>query len=290
MIKLKHILFEEDSTEKSSEKGEKEKKSTEQPVTKEKGLTPIDFVPQTERVEIVKAVKDIRPDLRNKVLGYDFTETFKEYDDAMVGVNSNKQETQQNSIETARKILKRVQAVSVAKHTILNTFKLDPETLQAAKEYRGNAKKINDLLRNKISFDKEEEKRLKGIISKLDTYFQSPDSKLGTETIVYRGVKNEMLPLFLKKKEWKDDAFTSTSLNPFISENFSEGETFTPHMRTPLFRIILEKGDSILMVPCSEDDFCGETEITLPRGCKFTLGDADVDTNVYTLNVEFPNA
>lgn len=319
MIKLKHILFEEDSTDvtnpdkilvknkKSGEtysiskksydpeihskvNGEDEKQEKGKPIKlpTAKKVTPIDFIDKKEQAAIVGGVKDIRPDLKTKLLNYGFKDWFKDYDGVMVGVTSHKKDTEKDSTEKAGKILKKIQAVSLAKFTVINTFQLDPKTLQAGKEYRGNAIKINNFLRDKISFDEQNTKRFTTIVKQLDSHFKNPDSQLQYTTIVYRGVDNDILPIFLKKKSWKDDGFVSTSINPFITEKFGDG--FTPSMRNPLFKILLKKGSPVLMLPCEKDDFCGETEITLPRGCKFSVASFDETANVCTLNVEFPNA
>lgn len=321
MIKLKHILFEEDSTDvtnpntilvKNKKSGEKytiskksydpelhtklngddvdtktdKEKTTALP--SEKKLTPIDFISKKEQTAIVAGVKDIRPDLKNKLLNYGFNDWFRDYDGIMVGVTSDKPEITKDSTQNAGKILKKTQAVSIAKHSVINTFKPDKQTVQVVKEYRGNAIKINNFLRDKISLDKDNTKRFTTIVKKMDEYFKNPDSQLEYNTVVYRGVDNDVLPIFLKKKSWKDDGFVSTSMNPFITEKF--GDVFKPNMRNPLFRMLLKKGTPVLMLSCDTDEFCGETEITLPRGCKFSVASFNETTNVCTLNVEFPNA
>jgi hypothetical protein len=44
------------------------------------------------------------------------------------------------------------------------------------------------------------------------------------------------------------------------------------------------------MLPCSEDEYCIESEITLPRGCSFKIEEHDKEKNVYKVSVEMPNA
>lgn len=328
MIKLKNILFEEDETDKDNpnkilvvnkksgeeyyinksnfdsaihtkagdNKNDGEEKETTPKKQKEvedkidKALTPVDFVRGKEKEEIVDTMKEIRPDLREKVLKYNFTDWFRDYDGVMMGISSKDPDVAKESVRAITRIAKKVQAVALAKHTLLNTFDLSEETLESAKYYHTNSPSVNDFLRKKFTLDKEERKQLSEVINKLDSYFNSDDSRLQNDAVVYRGVKNDVLDFFLEKKKWKEEGFTSTSLNPLIAENFTEGGSFKPHMRNPLFKINLKKGDPVLMLPCSEDDFCVETEITLPRGCKFSIGSFDEKTNVYTLNVEFPDA
>ncbi len=270
-------------TEKSKKKETPEEKI-------DKALTPVDFVTGKEKDEIVDTIKEIRPDLRDKLLKYNFTDWFRDYDSVMMGVTSGNPDVEKDSMRTIVRIAKKVQSVALAKHTILNTFELNNETLESAKSYHNDAQNINNFLRFKFSTNNNERERISGIVNRLDYHFNNPDSGLQYDATVYRGVKNDVLSIFLKKKTWKDDGFISTSLNPLIAENFTEGGKFRASMRNPLFKINLKKGDPVLMLPCSEDDFCVETEITLPRGCKFSIGDFDKVNNIYTLNVEFQNA
>lgn len=270
-------------TEKSKKKETPEEKI-------DKALTPVDFVTGKEKDEIVDTIKEIRPDLRDKLLKYNFTDWFRDYDSVMMGVTSGNPDVEKDSMRTIVRIAKKVQSVALAKHTILNTFELNKETLESAKSYHNDAQNINNFLRFKFSTNNNERERISGIVNRLDYHFNNPDSGLQYDATVYRGVKNDVLSIFLKKKTWKDDGFISTSLNPLIAENFTEGGKFRASMRNPLFKINLKKGDPVLMLPCSEDDFCVETEITLPRGCKFSIGDFDKVNNIYTLNVEFQNA
>lgn len=358
MIKLKHILFEEDTTDKDNpdkilvknkESGEeyyinkssydpkihekpkqstastdktadttaksdtnskqsasKETETPEQKVTN--ALTPVDFVINTHRDEIVSATEDLRPDLKKKLLNHEFTDFFREYDNAMLGVNSGKPELALKSTKMIVSIAKKIQAVSLAKHSVINTFKLSPELIKSANEYHNNSPAINKLLRDnygklkwspeqiKTMFKKqmsaEELSKLAPVkaIADLDEYFKSDDCKLQYPVTVFRGVKNDVLKPFLSKKRWTDHAFVSTSINPLIAENFSENGNFKPHMRSPLFKIELKVGDPALMLKCEDDEFCVETEVTLPRNCTFVIKAFDAKNNIYELAVEFPNA
>ena len=58
----------------------------------------------------------------------------------------------------------------------------------------------------------------------------------------------------------------------------------------PIFEIKLKRGSKVLMLPCSEDEYCIESEITLPRGCSFKIEGHDKEKNVYKVSVEMPNA
>lgn len=276
--------------------------------TVEKAMTSVDFIKDKHREEIVDAAPQLRPDLKKKLLNFKFTDFFREYDKAMLGINSGNSELSKKSTRMVLNIAKKIQAVSIAKHSVINTFDLSKELIKSAIEYHNNSPRINKLLRDsygkmkwspeeiKAIFDKdlsaEELSKLEPIqaIFRLDEYFKSDDSKLQYDVTVYRGVKNDILKSFLEKKTWTDHAFLSTSINPLIAENFAEGGSFKPHMRQPLFKIELKSGDPVLMLKCSDDEFCVETEITLPRNCKFTISEFDEKNNVYTLAVEFPNA
>ena len=345
MIKLKNILFEEDSTdkdnpdkilvtnkksgeeyyinkqnydpsihEKPSDNSSEAKEETssakkETPDEKvEKAMTAVDFVKDKHKDQIIDTAPQLRPDLKKRLLNFKFNDFFREYDMAVAGVNSGNPELSKKSARMALNIAKKIQAVSIAKHSVVNTFSLSKEVVKSAKEYHNNSPRINKLLRDSYGklkfspeqlrtiFDKElsaeELVKLEPIkaIFELDKYFGSDESKLQYDLTVYRGVANDVLDTFLESKKWTDHAFVSTSINPLIAENFTEGGAFKAHMRDPLFKIELKAGDPVLMLKCSEDEFCVETEVTLPRNCKFKITSFDEKTNVYTLGVEFPNA
>jgi hypothetical protein len=295
------------SEDKSSKESKDDKKSTPDE-TVEKAMTSVDFIKDKHKDDIIDVVPDLRPDLKKKLLNFNFSDFFREYDNAMLGVNSGDSELSKKSTKMILNIAKKIQAVSIAKHLTINTFSLSKEVIDSTKEYHNNAQRINKLLRDsygkmkwspeqiKAIFDKdlsaEELSKLEPIraIFELDKYFKSDDSKLQYDVTVYRGIRNDVLKQFLKEKTWTDHAFVSTSINPLIAENFTEGGSFKPHMRDPLFKIELKQGDPALMLKCEEDDFCVETEITLPRNCKFTISGFDQKNNIYTLDVEFENA
>jgi len=132
----------------------------------------------------------------------------------------------------------------------------------------------------------------------LDQHFKSDGAKLESDTIVYRGMEKKILDAFVDAGEWIDNGFVSTSLNPLVAEEFTNkklvvyGRTATGFKRkdlTPIFKIKLKKGDPVLTLPCSEDEFCIESEVTLPRGCKFVITGKDEERNIYEVSVEFPN-
>ena len=126
----------------------------------------------------------------------------------------------------------------------------------------------------------------------LDDHFKSDNAKLENDTVVYRGIRKEVLQKFVEAGEWVDNGFVSTSLNPIIAEDFTDKELVSGERkkRTPIFKINLKRGDRVLTLPCSEDEFCIESELTLPRGCKFKITGKDEEKNIYEISVEYPNA
>lgn len=273
MIKLKNILN-EDEPKKEKETAEKEPAKT---------LTSVDFINSKTRDKIYGVSKDIRPDLRKKVLGLNFDDFLKKFDLAMLKYTAGEKSEQQD----VSKIGNQVQSISLAKHAIFNTFKLDSKIKNAGIEYYKKSKEINSLLRTGVISDK----KLSPIVKTLDEYFKSDDSRLRYNVTVYRGVSD--LNVFKKLAEiggWQELGFLSTSLNPLISQKFVEGGSVAESMRTPVFKINLKSGTPVLMVSCSDDPFCTDTDITLPRGCKLKVVGKNEDMNIYTLSVEIPNA
>jgi len=118
----------------------------------------------------------------------------------------------------------------------------------------------------------------------MDEHFQTAGAKLENDITVYRSVDKDVIDDFVDAKEWIDNGFVSTSLNPIISEKDENIE------RNPILKIHLRRGDEVLMLPCPEDEYCIETELTLPRGCKFTITGYNEVKNAYDVSVEYPNA
>jgi len=273
MIKLKDILN-EDEPKKEKETAEKEPAKT---------LTSVDFIDSKTRDKIYGVSKNVRPDLKKKVLGLNFDDFLKKFDDGMLKYAAGETEEKQD----VQKIGNQVQSVSLAKHSIFNTFKLEAPVKNAGLEYYKNSKEINSLLRTGIISDK----KLSAVIKTLDEYFKSDDSRLRYTATVYRGVSDlKVFKELAKIGSWQELGFMSTSLNPLISQKFAEGGSVAESMRTPVFKIILKPGTPVLMVSCSDDPFCTDTEITLPRGCKLTVVSQNKEMNIYTLSVEIPNA
>ena len=208
-----------------------------------------------------------------------------------------------------RKSAKRIQGIAVAKLAALSSIQNDSVVTSAAKIYHTDSLTINTFLRDgrEINWDKDELEKItrnpKNRIQQptkwtmynilvLDDHFKSDGAVLQNDVVVYRGIRKEVLQKFVDAGDWIDNGFVSTSLHPIIAEDFTDRELTSGErkQRTPIIKINLKRGDRVLMLPCSEDEYCIESEITLPRGCKFKITGKDEEKNIYNISVEFPNA
>ena len=271
---------------------EKEKKKKETPESKlEKAIGSNVFVKQKEQQDINKRSYELRPDLKQKLLSYDYVSLFDEYNELQVNGASE---------EELKGISKKIQTVAIAKFGALSTKDNDENTIKSAKIYKSNSFVINKMLRTgqklmsreelkKELSNKEIPKELVYEFSKtqaiydMDDHFKTAGAKLENDITVYRSIKEDVVDDFVAAKKWVDNGFVSTSLNPIIAEDDDNTE------RQPLLKIHLKRGDSVLMLPCSEGEFCIETELTLPRGCIFVITDYDKVKNAYDVSVEYPN-
>ena len=306
------------SDEKKKEKPEEKKFSPQEKLANKLGS--FVFITNKEQETIQKDVEGLRPDLKKRLLKFEFTKFFRNFDDLVDTLKTQKDVKDEKGIKETAKALRdtaeKIQKISIAKLAALSTFDNDPKTISSAKYYHTNSNAINHVLRqgDTILSKKEIEKReielknnpqkaslpefdsvlLKSMktIHDLDDHFKSSGAVLRTDTVVFRGVSREVLSKFVKAGEWIDNAFVSTSLNPLIAENFTERDFVSGNRkeRTPVFRIKLNRGNRVLMLPCGEDEYCIESEITLPRSCKFKIENYDKKKNIYNVSVEFPNA
>jgi hypothetical protein len=277
----------------------------------EKKLGSYIYLDDKEKEEIVQDIQNTRPDLKNKLIKFEFTSFFREYDNLLQTLKTQDEvgdkEGSKKTVVQIRKTAKRFQSIAIAKLAALSTYKSDEQTIQAAKYYHNDSFSINSFLRegNKISWSKDElEKVIKSTpdaktsmptkykmynILLMDEHFKSPGAVLQNDTVVYRGIKKEILQQFIEAGEWIDNGFVSTTLNPLIAEDFSDRNLQT-RGKTAIFEIKLTRGSRVLMLPCEEDEFCIESEITLPRGCRFRIEKYDKKNNIYRVSVEQPNA
>jgi hypothetical protein len=304
------------SIDKKQEKAKDEKKKEEEknlpPHKKlEKKLGSYIYLDDKEKEEIVQDIQNTRPDLKNKLIKFKFTSFFREYDNLLQTLKTQDEvgdkEGSKKTVVQIRKTAKRFQSIAIAKLAALSNFANDDNVIKAAKYYHNDSFSINSFLRegNKISWSKEElEKVIKSTpdvktsmptkykmynILLMDEHFKSPGAVLQNDTVVYRGIKKEILQKFIEAGEWIDNGFVSTTLNPLIAEDFSDRNLQT-RGKTAIFEIKLTRGSRVLMLPCEEDEFCIESEITLPRGCRFKIEEHDKKNNIYKVSVEQPNA
>lgn len=271
------------------------------------------FVDDKERQEIAKDTENLRPDLKTKLLSFEFTPFFREYD-SLLDTFANQQRKKDNegakeTVKVMRKMAKRIQGVAIAKLAALSPKEMDKKVVSATKHFHDDSTNINQFLRRgeKISLSLDDLKKIASVenakekypneykmytILTMDSHFKSDTAKLTNDTVVYRGVQKEILQKFIEAGEWVDNGFVSTSLNPIIAEDFADRELVSGERkkRTPVFKINLKRGDPVLTLPCSEDEYCIESEITLPRGCMFKITGKDEERNIYDVSVEFPNA
>lgn len=312
-------------------KDKKDKKET--PAQKlEKKLGSYVFLDDKERDEIVTDVVETRPDIKKKLLKFEFTSFFRDYDDLLdvhaTQVKSDDKEGAKKTMKEIRNNAKRIQGIAIAKLAVVSKPIEDEKIVNSVKYYHSSSDSINKFLRagnafgedTVLSNDEIEELRndmkvarekgyiinqrytddeLKAMetINNMDDYFDSQGSILDNDTTVFRGVTLNVLDKFIEANEWIDNGYTSTSLNPLIAENFTytkkviDGVTmeYGKQKRPALLKMKLKRGMRVLSLPCAEDEFCIETELTLPRGCKFRIASYDKKNNIYNVEVEQPN-
>jgi hypothetical protein len=297
-----------DDSGKEKSKEEPKKLSPSQKL--EKKLGSFVFIDEKEKEEIANDAKSLRPDLKEKLLKFEFTSFFREYDNLLEQLSSQTdsgdKEGAKQTVIAIRKTAKRMQGIAIAKLAALSTFSNDPEVISASKSYHHDSRNINEFLREggEINWSLNDLKKIIDApngkemfpmkykmytILTLDKHFKTDGAVLQYDTVVYRGVQDTVLQKFIESGEWVDNGFVSTSLNPIIAEDFYSKNLQTRGM-APIFEIKLKRGSRVLMLPCSEDEFCIESEITLPRGCRFKIEGHDKEKNVYKVSVEMPNA
>lgn len=273
MIKLKTILNEDEP--------KKEKADEKQPA--QKSLTSVDFIDGETRDKLVKLSKSVNPNTNKKILKLDFDSFLKKFDNAMLSYASG----ENKNFNEVEKLGKQIQSISLAKFSIVNSFKAESDLKIATGLYTKKAKEINDTIRTGIISDKN----LAYIIRKLDKHFASDEAPLKEDISVYRGVSDTSIAKkLIEIKRWQELGFLSTSINPLISQKFIESGSVAGSLRTPVFKIQLKQGFPVLMLSCEDDPNCTNTEVILPRGCKFSVVSKNEEMNIYTLSVELTNA
>ena len=140
---------------------EKEKKLTPSE-TLEKKLGSYVYLDNKEKDEITDDAKNFRPDLKKKLLKFEFTPFFRSYDellDTLAIQQKNKDNKGAKSTMTSmRKSAKRIQGIAVAKLAALSSIQNDSVVTSAAKIYHTDSLTINTFLRDgrEINWDKDE--------------------------------------------------------------------------------------------------------------------------------------
>jgi hypothetical protein len=117
-------------------------------------------------------------------------------------------------------------------------------------------------------------------IRSLDYAFTEQMQRLDYNIVSYRSVENEdVLQAFIDAGQWVDEVFVTTSFNPLICEGGNK-------KRLPLFEFLIPAGTSVLTLPCHSNDYCHETEVTLPRNCRYTIQGFNDKRNIYKVLVE----
>lgn len=290
---------EEKSDEKSDEKSSDDKKDdtkekpaeeTKEPNEEKTGLKTVGFLDKVKTEKLEKKSSFLYPESREKLLDYDFEEALDVYD-ASIGEKKD-----------LKKLYKRIEMIATSKHSLLSNGDLDKQTIVALQHYNTNSEKINNIIRfsqpsvskkeietqMKLGKPKEGDEREKKYnsamnaftIYELDYAFSEEPQRLKNNVLTYRSVENaNILEMFIDAGQWVDKTFVTTSLNPLICEGNGK-------KRMPLFEFFIPKGTSILTLPCGINDYCHETEVTLPRNCRYTIQGFNETRNIYKILVE----
>ncbi len=286
---------EKPETEKSDDtKSTDDKKPAEEkpkdPNEEKTGLKTVGFVNKIDAKDLEKNANLLYPEFREKLLQYDFEEILDVYD-SYIGKKKD-----------MKKLYKKIESIATSKHSLISQPELDKQTIVALQHYYTNSEKINNIIRfSKPSMNKKEvEKQIKlgkpkegderekdynsamnsFTIYELDYAFLDEPQRLDINLLSYRSVENEdILQMFIDAGQWIDKTFVTTSLNPLICEG-------TDKKRMPLFEFFIPAGTSVLTLPCHSNDYCHETEVTLPRNCRYTIQGFNQQRNVYKILVE----
>ena len=286
----------------AEEGGDDKEKKEEKPKEEETptGLKTVDLVSPVEAYSWKKKSTSISPQSQEKLLSYDYEEILDAYD-----LNLSKKDDEEAK-STLKKIAKKVQAIAITKSNLISKKVLDTETTLALQYYYKNTKDINELVRSQIELDSEKEIRkqlkmgkpkkddtrmpeymnaMQGMtVYNLDFAFREELQRLDFNIVVYRTVESDdVLQKLLSAGTWIDNGYVSTSLNPLVADGMEK-------KRLPLFEMLIPAGSSVLALPCKINDYCHETEITLPRSCKFTIHGYNETRNIYKILVEQNNA
>jgi len=279
---------EEKPEEKSKEKPEEKPK---EPNEEKTGLKTVGFLNKVDTEKLDIKTDNLYPKTREQLLDYDYEDIIDMYD---LSIGDDKVKFS--------KLYKKIESIAVSKHSLISKGKLDKQTILALQHYYVNSDKINNIIRfSQPSISKKEietqiklgkpkegnerEKKYNSAMNaftiyELDYAFSEQPQMLEYNIITYRSIQsNKVLQMFIDAGQWVDKSFLTTSLNPLITEG-------TGKKRLPLFEFLIPAGTSILTLPCHSNDYCHETEITLPRNCRYTIQGFNDTRNIYKILVE----
>lgn len=279
---------EEKAEEKPEEKAEEKPK---EPNEEKTGLKTVGFLNKVDVEKLDIKTDNLYPKTREQLLDYDYEDIIDMYD---LSIGDEKVKFS--------KLYKKIEKIAVSKHTLISKSKLDKQTVLALQHYYTNSDKINNIIRYskpsvtkkeietqiKLGKPKEGDAREKlynsamnaFTIYELDYAFSEQTQRLEYDIVSYRSAENDkILQMFIDAGQWIDKSFVTTSLNPLISEG-------TGKKRLPLFEFLIPAGTSILTLPCHSNDYCHETEVTLPRNCRYTIQGFNDTRNIYKILVE----
>jgi len=289
----------ETSSEKPEEKSEEKPEETpeekpKEPNEEKTGLKTVGFLNKVDTETLDIKTDNLYPKTREQLLDYDYEDIIDMYD---LSIGDDKVKFS--------KLYKKIESIAVSKHSLISKGKLDKQTILALQHYYVNSDKINNIIRFsqpsvskkeietqiKLGKPKEGNEREKTYnsamnaftIYEMDYAFSEQPQMLEYNIITYRSVQsNKVLQMFIDAAQWVDKSFVTTSLNPLITEG-------TGKNRLPLFEFLIPAGTSILTLPCHSNDYCHETEITLPRNCRYTIQGFNEKRNIYKILVEQNN-
>lgn len=285
----------DDSSEKTDNTDSKEEKPAEEkpkePNEEKTGLKTVGFLNKVDTQQLDIKTDNLYPETRDHLLQYDYEDIIDMYD-LSIG----------NEKVKFSKLYKKIEMIAVSKHSLISKGKLDRQTILALNHYYTNSEKINNIIlfskpsltkkeietQIKLGKPKEGDEREKlynsamnaFTINELDYAFSEQPQILKQNIVSYRSVENEkVLQMFIDVGQWVDKTFVTTSLNPLICEGGDK-------KRMPLFEFFIPAGTSILTLPCHSNDYCHETEVTLPRNCRYTIQGFNQTRNIYKILVE----
>jgi hypothetical protein len=265
--------------------------TTDKPNEEKTGLKTVGGLNKVDVQTLSKKTDNLYPETREHLLQYDYEDIIDMYDLSIGDKKVN-----------FKKLYKRIEMIATSKHSLIQPKTIEKETVMALSHYYTNSEKINNIIRfsePKVG-KKEIEKQLKlgkpkagdkrekefnsamnaFTIYEMDYAFSEQLNTLQYNILTYRSVQSdEILQMFIDAGQWIDKSFLTTSLNPLISEG-------TGKKRLPLFEFFIPAGTSILTLPCKINDYCHETEVTLPRNCRYTIQGFNETRNIYKILVE----